>query len=268
MNIINFENLENRLVEIGESYRAASPFRHVIIDGFCDPGTLSIALDSLEYDWTDREKKSRDYIFAKNKFETPQLETLSQEMELLKDELLSSRFQRILQGITGEDIFIDPTFHGGGLHRGGEGSFLDMHVDFNYHPSNESWFRNVNLLLYLNRNWLPDWGGELKLQHLRDPERAPIEIAPVFNRLVIMETRDFTLHGYDPITFPSGEFRTSVAAYGYSLNHSNDASPRTTTWYPNNSGLLKKILGRVTPHIVQLKAKVLGSGTSRNASRK
>ena len=268
MSIIDFENLEERLLELRESYCSAAPFRHVIVDEFCDPVALSSALDSFEYDWTQREKKSRDYIFAKNKFETPQLEEISEEMKLLKGELLSSRFQRIVQEITCEDIFIDPTFHGGGLHRGGEGSFLDMHVDFNYHPSNETWFRNVNLLLYLNRNWNQDWGGELKLQHLHYPEREPIEIAPVFNRLVIMETRDFTLHGYDTIRFPSGEFRTSVAAYGYSLNHSNDASPRTTTWYPNNSGLFKRFLGRVTPYVVNLKAKVLGSGTSRNASRK
>jgi len=266
--MIDFENLEKRLPQIRETYESAVPFRHVVIDGFCAPAALSGALDSLEYDLTEREKKSRDYIFAKNKFETPQLDSLSEEMKVLKNEFLSSRFQRLLQEITCEDIFIDPDFHGGGLHRGGEGSFLDMHVDFNYHPSNKTWFRNVNLLLYLNRNWIPDWGGELKLQHLNHPERAPVEIAPIFNRLVIMETRDFTLHGYDRITFPSGEFRTSVAAYGYSFDYSDNASPRTTTWYPSNSGLIKKVLGRVTPHVVRLKARVLGSGTSRNASRK
>lgn len=174
MNLIDFESLEERIGEHSEAYATATPFRCVVIDDFCHTEALNRALDSIDSVGVRKETKSRDYIFAKNKFETPQLDSLSEEMELLKSELLSSRFQRIVQEITSEDIFIDSTFHGGGLHRGGEGSFLDMHVDFNYHPSNATWFRNVNLLLYLNRHWLPDWGGELKLQHLHHLERAPI----------------------------------------------------------------------------------------------
>ena len=39
-------------------------------------------------------------------------------------------------------------------------------------------------------------------------------IEPIFNRAVIMFTRDFTLHGYDSINFPEGTFRNSIAAYG------------------------------------------------------
>ena len=58
-------------------------------------------------------------------------------------------------------MFIDADFYGGGIHQGKAGSFLDMHADFNYHPLKEHWFRNLNLLLYLNKDWKKEYAGEL-----------------------------------------------------------------------------------------------------------
>src|SRR5262249_56627219 len=103
--------------------------------------------------------------------------------------------------------------HGGGFHQGGDGSFLDTHVDFNIHPRHEDWLRVLNILLYLNKDWPPEYGGDLLVR--RNPADEPRSIAPVFNRCVIMLTSDDTYHGYRKMTLPPGETRQAIAADAY-----------------------------------------------------
>jgi hypothetical protein len=140
-------------------------------------------------------------FFVKNKFEKSDFDLICLELAEFKRGLLSERFSTWISAITNQEIFIDPDFHGGGIHQGGQGSFLDMHADFNYHPQNRSWFRTVNILLYLNKDWKSDYAGQLKLVDGRKENGEPYLIEPIFNRAVIMFTRDYTLHGYDPINF-------------------------------------------------------------------
>lgn len=106
--------------------------------------------------------------------------------------------------------------------------------------------------------------SNLDLRHAQTGETASIE--PVFNRLVLMLTKDFTLHGYKPINFPRGQFRTSIATYAYSEAASRDAVAdlrTTTTWVPESGGAVKSLVARVTPKLVALKQKILGSATAR-----
>jgi len=263
MSVINFNNLENNISQLKSEFQNGAPFEHIIIDDFCDEKLLSDALACISDAKEQGINKSRDFVFAKNKFEKSAFEQLSPVFQLLKSEFISERFEVILKGITGEDVFIDPAFHGGGLHQGGQGSYLNMHVDFNYHPNNRKWFRNINILLYLNKDWKEEYGGELKLSDGRlDHEKIHL-IAPLFNRAVIMFTRDYTIHGYAPINFPDGEYRRSIAAYGYT-KEKQEGTVRTTVWYPENGGVIKKILGKHMPKLVKLKSILLGSGTSKN----
>jgi hypothetical protein len=39
------------------------------------------------------------------------------------------------------------------------------------------------------------------------------------------------LHGYDPINFPEGKYRTSIAAYAYTPHKQHMESARTTVWH-------------------------------------
>jgi hypothetical protein len=156
---------------------------------------------------------------------------------------------------------MDKEFHGGGLHQGGIGSYLDMHTDFNYHPVHKNWFRNLNILLYLNKDWKQEYGGRLKLRHSVTGKMREIE--PTFNRCVIMFTRDYTLHGYEPINFPLGEYRRSIAAYAYT-EIETPVSAHSTTWYPENSNSIKQFIGKQWPHLVKIKNSVFGSATTKN----
>jgi len=259
--MIRFERLEREARELKLSFRSARPFPYVAIDDFCDSSELSRLVDQIPDPSDRRINKSRDYVFAKNKFEKSGFRELSPDFQVLYDELLSERMQAFLRDMTGEPVFVDPEFHGGGIHQGGQESFLDMHVDFNYHPLHAQWFRNLNILLYLNKHWQAPHGGQLKLRHRDTGEETEVE--PLFNRCVIMQTREYTMHGYDRIAFPSGQYRRSIATYAYSLVEQPCGS-RTTVWYPENGGLFKSLLGRHWPTLVRIKNRFLGSATSRN----
>jgi hypothetical protein len=174
---------------------------------------------------------------------------------------MSPRFEKIIRQISGHEVWVDPAFHGGGMHQGAQGSFLDMHTDFNVHPVQTDWFRDLNILIYLNPRWTQEWGGSLKLENLKDGRAAEIE--PAFGRCVIMKTRDYTLHGYDPINFPKGEFRRSIACYAYSPLREG-VRVKSTKWYPSNGNPLKRLLGQFWPELVAIKSKVFGSATAKN----
>ena len=263
MEIINYSYLENNIEILKSSFINSKPFEHVVIDRFCNDILLTEALQFIPDANRKGVNKSRDFIFAKNKFEKSSFNELTPIFQVLKDEMLSDRFRLILQRITGEDVFIDPDFYGGGLHQGGKGSYLNMHVDFNYHPNHKSWFRNINILLYLNKDWKEEYGGQLKLLDGRTKKEQVYLVEPLFNRAVIMLTRDYTMHGYAPINFPDGQYRRSIAAYGYTKELS-EGEVRTTVWYPENGGLFKRMLGRNMPKLVKIKTVFFGSGTSKN----
>lgn len=261
--MINFEALEARVEELHSSFVNKVPFEHLIIDDFCNYEKLDEAIKSIPDANDSGVNKSRDFIFAKNKYEKSKFDEISPEFRLLKEEFVSDRFKNIIKEITGREIFIDPSFHGGGLHQGGKDSFLNMHVDFNYHPLHRNWFRDINILLYLNKDWKKEYGGELKLRDGRKKGSRPVLIEPTFNRAVIMFTRDYTFHGYDKIKFPEGTYRRSIAAYGYTIQEPTEEA-RTTIWYPENEGFVKKFLGKHMPKIIRYKSKILGSGTNKN----
>ena len=259
--MINFTAIENNISALQTKFQQATPFPFVTIDNFADEAKLKRILATFPVPGTDSLNKSRDYIFAKNKYEKANFKEVSQECEEIYQDFISDRFRQLIRQITQQNVFVDPEFHGGGIHQGGEGSFLDMHVDFNYHPCHHNWFRNLNILLYLNPAWQEAYGGQLKLKHTETEEYTEIE--PLFNRCVIMFTRDYTLHGYDPISFPPGQFRRSIATYAYNIDP-NPQNSRSTLWIPQTASPLKKIIGQYWPNLVRMKSTVFGSGTAKN----
>jgi hypothetical protein len=174
--MINFHELENNSSRWRMDFLLAKPFPHLVIDGFCEKEKL----EQLLVEMPEISTKSRDYVFAANKFEKSRFSEISALYKELYDDLLSDRFSDFLKFITNENVFVDPAFHGGGIHQGKKGSFLDMHIDFNYHPLHADWYRTLNLLLYVNKDWDPAYGGQLQLEDLRTGETKAIGIP--FNR--------------------------------------------------------------------------------------
>lgn len=136
------------------------------------------------------------------------------------------RFLLWLEETTGEKSLLpDPYLFGGGLHRIQRGGSLGMHIDFNYHGI--GLYRRLNLLLYLNDGWKPEWGGYLSLAGKK-------KIAPDANTMVIFTTDDLSWHGHpEPLACPEGVYRDSIALYYYSATKPtrNFAEVRPTTEY-------------------------------------
>ncbi len=245
--------------EYARAFNSAAPVRHVVIDDFLDPDFAQRLYDDLPQ--AGDMPKSRDYMFS-DKRELSTLDRHSEISRQLHEAFMSAQFADFLAPLAGHPVFLDPAYVGGGFHAGAEGSFLDLHTDFNIHPTHEDWLREFNILLYLNPGWEPSWGGELLLT---DRPGAPTTaVEPRFNRLVIMESTDTSFHGYERISFPAGRSRRSVAAYAYSPVGAGTVSRHTTNWVPQDGSPLKRMLAKNWNWIVLSKNKVLGSGTLKN----
>jgi len=256
--MVNLDYLEANREKLRMDYLLAKPFPYLVIDGFCDTDKLLAAYAQIP----ELNNKSRDYIFANNKFEKANYKELGPLFGELYLDLSSARMNGFLSYIANETVFVDPRNHGGGLHQGKQNSFLDMHLDFNYHPLQKNWYRNMNLLLYLNKDWKPAYKGHLKLHDLRSGEEKELEVP--FNRMIIQQTRAYALHGYEMTCFPSGQFRTSIATYAYTVHHRCVEKPRTTDWVVKEAGTVKRAAAAVYGPAVRIKNLLFGSATARN----
>jgi len=252
--MVDFDRLEREKESLREKFLSAKPFPHIAIDDFLKEGMAEKLYETAAE--PEFEYKIKDPLFSKNRYQFPHYKDISDEFRKLHEDITSKRFSEIISYIVDNKVFFDESFHGGGLHLGTENAHLDMHADFNYHPKHENWFRDLNLLLYLNKDWKKEYGGSIKLEDARTGEKCEVE--PLLNRLVIMHCRGYTLHGYDTLHFPEGKYRTSVAMYAYSLHEKQMEKSRTTIWVADDDEPFKKFLSKLWLPAVAIKKKILG----------
>jgi len=197
---------------LAETYQNASPFPHIVIDDFIEPAVLGRVLS--EFPCSDnRSFFDRDQ--ERLKFQFQPHEARGGLTRNLFAELNSQAFLGFLEELTGIDGLIsDPYFAGGGLHETKPGGHLGVHADFNVHEKLKV-ERKLNLLVYLNRDWDPDFGGQLELWH-KDMKSCAAKIEPIFGRAVIFNTALDSFHGHpDPLNCPPERSRRSIATYYY-----------------------------------------------------
>lgn len=196
------------------SYVDAKPFPHVVLDDFFDPGLLDTVLSEFpkpgEIRW-QRFDNEREIKLASAKEAS-----FGPVTRLLLYHLNSMTFLEFLSKVTGiENLIPDPGFEGGGLHQIQPGGKLGVHADFNKHRR-YNLDRRLNLLLYLNKDWREEYGGHLQLWD-RDMTRCEARLSPIFNRVMVFGTTDFTYHGHpDPLLCPAHMTRKSLALYYFS----------------------------------------------------
>lgn len=196
------------------SYMAAKPFPHVVFDNFFDPELVDSVLaefprpDAIRWQRFDNEREI--------KLASDKEASFGPVTRLLLYHLNSMTFLEFLSKVTGiENLIPDPSFDGGGLHQIVPGGKLGVHADFNKHHQ-YNLDRRLNLLLYLNKDWKAEYGGNLELWD-REMTHCEAKVAPLFNRVMVFGTTDFTYHGHpDPLRCPEGMTRKSLALYYFS----------------------------------------------------
>lgn len=206
-----------RVDELRASFLAAVPFRFVQIDGFLTPEFVARLI--AEFPAFERGNNIGDDGRPGAKSTNAHLRDFGAAYRALDESIQSRAFLDFIGRLTGiDDLLYDPFYLGGGTHENRDGQGLQTHIDFNYHPS-ERWHRRLNLIVYLNPQWQPEWGGNLQL--FRDPyaDVAPAaSFVPLLNRCVIFETTEKSWHGFDTIRLPpehAALSRKSLALYFY-----------------------------------------------------
>jgi hypothetical protein len=196
------------------SYLAAKPFPHVVFDNFFDPRLIDLVLE--EFPKPDAIRWQSFDNAQEIKLASSREAHFGPVTRLLLYHLNSITFLSFLSRVTGiNNLISDPGFEGGGLHQIIRGGKLGVHADFNKHRD-FGLDRRLNLLLYLNKDWREEYGGHLQLWD-REMSRCEEKVLPIFNRVMIFGTTDFTYHGHpDPLQCPEGMTRKSLALYYFS----------------------------------------------------
>jgi hypothetical protein len=252
-----------RLTAIAErhapSFRSATPFPHVVVDDFVPPEILDTVLAEFpaphEGGWIRFDSEQE------RKLASVDDTLMGPTARALLAELNGAATLDFLVALTGIDGLVpDPWFFGGGLHQIEPGGHLEVHADFNLHPRT-GLYRRLNLLLYLNHGWDPDWGGALELWNADLSERC-VSVDPVFNRCVVFATTDRSFHGHpEPLRCPTGVTRKSLALYYYARDPDPDdaSSGEHNTLFrgrpdpaapPDRSGSLRQLVRELTPPLV------------------
>jgi len=87
-------------------------------------------------------------------------------------------------------------------------------------------------LIYLNKEWKPEWGGEFEIWSTDMKEKVE-SFTSVFNRMVCFYTRSDTWHDNpETVNHPNGEPRMSLALYYYTATWSELHKSHTTLIKP------------------------------------
>jgi Rps23 Pro-64 3,4-dihydroxylase Tpa1-like proline 4-hydroxylase len=213
--VLDTDTLTRIATERSAEYREGTPFPHIVLDGLFAESLLDQAIAELptaSAKWTtyDTVNESKQVCSDAGLF--------GPTAEVIVHALNSAPFVRFLERLTGIGGLIpDPHLHAAGYMKVSPGGFLGLHYDFATQRELKL-DRRINVLLYLNRDWLPEWGGQLELHSndpVTDPKHQEVAIDPLFNRVAIFNTPN-ALHGHRrPLTCPKGRARLCLSWYYY-----------------------------------------------------
>jgi Rps23 Pro-64 3,4-dihydroxylase Tpa1-like proline 4-hydroxylase len=231
---------------LSSSYQSAEPFPHIVIDDFFNAELLRRVLAEFP---SSENKAFFDRDQERLKFQYSPQEISSGFTRNLFAELNSQAFLGFLEELTGiQGLVSDPYFEGGGLHETKRGGHLGVHADFNIHGRLKL-ERRLNLLVYLNEDWEPGYGGALELWD-KEMKECVVRVEPVLGRAVIFNTALDSFHGHpDPLSCPPERSRRSIATYYYSAaEHGIAALPQRTTNFQPRPGSSDKIDWAIRTH--------------------
>jgi Rps23 Pro-64 3,4-dihydroxylase Tpa1-like proline 4-hydroxylase len=236
---MEFVNLSNMISAKYENY----PYPHTIIENFLNEDKISEVL--CEINKLKDEDADHTFLDPKNPFEYRKIAFSKNYGDLLKKlfvELNSVLFITFLENLTGIQNLIvnDITLAGAGIHRIKKNGYLQLHTDFNFYDhQGTNLDRRINLLIYMNPDWKPEYKGALLMA---DKEKQMIvkQIFPILNRCLIFNTSNKSIHGHpEPLDVPEHICRQSIAVYYYTKNQNGKVdfegdAKHTTLWHSSH----------------------------------
>ena len=213
-------------IELNNINYLNNPFPHCVIDNFFDTHIANELHDNIKSlkleDATDKfinKKSSHEY----NKFGFSNLEKLPLSLKNVFVYLNSKEFIEKLEKLTGISglIYGDFRLKGAGVHIIKNNGFLGMHTDFNsyHHRTHGKLDRRINLIIYMNKDWKSEYKGDLLMYHPDNISEVKRN-QPIFNRCVIFNTTNKSVHGHpEPLCVDKEDiYRKSIAIYYYTKN--------------------------------------------------
>lgn len=226
-------------VNFGEcrAWQVQLPVPHVKIDNFL-PQDLALNLyresgQIPDQYWRDFTRNGSYMRECNDLNQTPYAQQL---VGVMHSGLVLDRLEQI-SGIKG--LIPDPYLTGAGYSQSGHGHVLKRHTDFNWNERLKL-HRAVSVIVYLNPNWQPQWGGALDFyDHLG--QQVEISVDCEFNSCVIWKYDQLGYHGYEqPLACPKDQYRTTFRFFYYTSNSKyrpHDMPHRSLYWKDPETGL-------------------------------
>lgn len=210
--IINPKYTDSKKIEeINQLFENALYCKHIILDNFFTDETAELLYQNFPpFESLNVIRKSLN----ENKREDYNFDQWHPIFGEVRKTLESKEFGEMISQMTGiEGLFTVSDSLGQGVHQGSQGSYLDVHIDVNVNVEKKIW-RRVNLLIYLNKYWKPEYGGDIELWDV-EMKNCVLKYPPSMNKAMIFITDENSPHGYSKINIPEGESRKSYYAYFY-----------------------------------------------------
>ena len=235
---LRYESRQNALTD---AYQSKQPYRHCYFENFLDDDVI-LGMER-EFPRHSEETWIEYKHVNENKAGLHVREKLPDLIGRVVDELNSPRFVALLSKITGIDgLMADDSIEGGGIHQAERGGFLNVHTDFIMHRTRPHWRRRCNLILYLNKDWQEEWGGNIDFW-APDMSSVVASYQPLLNSALLFNTPG-ARHGFpDPIQCPDNAARKSVQFYYYTLDETPTSGATSTAYFARPSDKpVKKVL--------------------------
>lgn len=212
---------------LAASYRTARPFPHIVIDGMFSPPVLDALIAEMP-DARSPQWRKHDTKGLEKKLGMRSAVSLQKAGFELTAFLHSAAFLYFLTEITGiAELLPDPYLQGGGFSMIPPGGFFKVHVDRNI-AYETGLLRRLALIVYLNKSWRPEYGGQLELWN-QDGTRREVVVEPTFNRTILFEVAEGNYHGVPmPVSCPPGDSRNSFLVYYHTASKAIDIVPHTS----------------------------------------
>jgi len=231
------------VVSLARAYSVAYPFPHIVIDNFFEKAVadmLALKVNALQtlpvaFHSVAQKKKTISNLRA------------YPEAVAVFNRLMGSEILAWLETVSNtEGLRTDERFAAAGFHRYEDGGFSEIHLDASHNPFDGNLYRRLALIVYLNRQWRTDWGGELILWSADNerPAEPARTIASLFNRAVIFSESKTSWHSVSSVRCPIGQARNSLMLYYYTFASTADEESvaRSNIWHSKRAWHIRVML--------------------------